>query len=130
MFGLLVIVSGVIGCSEGATSAKGGTPGVLRFGTDVSSDIVVTVHRRRDSGFEVAGFGTTSENGTFVLYAPGATEPLWLQPGEYAVTLESIGPPVQFPRDYGTPKTSPLKVTWSDTMETLELDVPSKLLNP
>ena len=85
----------LVGCGSATVPALGGTSGSLRFGAAVTSDIVVTVHQQNGGEFSVIGFGTTIQDGSFVLYKPGATEPLWLVPGEYAFTLESIGPPVQ-----------------------------------
>ena len=80
------------------------------------------------SNFQPIGFGNTAVDGSFLLYTPGADGPLWLEPGDYVFTLESLGPPVQFPDVYVNAETSPLKVTWSREMQTLALKAPESLI--
>lgn len=116
------------GCSGATSPAKGGTAGALMFGPEVTSDILVTVYKKSDIGFQSIGFGTTAVNGSFILYNNGATEPLWLEPGDYAFTLESIGPPVKFPAPYQKPESSPLHVNWNSEMPSLVLQAPENLL--
>ena len=123
-----VVVIAVSGCGSGTSPAKGGTPGKLTFGSDVSSYIRITIHRSGASGFEQLGFANTAADGSFVLYNSLATEQLWLEPGDYVFTLESIGPPVQFPKAYVKPESTPLKVTWNSEMNSINLDMPPKLL--
>jgi hypothetical protein len=124
-----MLIAGFLGGCSGATSpAKGGTAGALMFGPEVTSDILVTVYQKNDTGFQSIGFGTTAVNGSFILYNTGATEPLWLEPGDYKFTLESIGPPVRFPAPYTTPESSPLHVNWNSDMTSLVLQAPENLL--
>jgi hypothetical protein len=123
-----VVPAILAGCGGGSSPAKGGTPGTLAFGANVSSDIRVTIHRRASGGFEVLGFANTAADGTFVLYNSGATEPLWLEPGNYAFTLESIGPPIEFPKEFTQPESTPLKVKWESDMSSIRLDAPPELL--
>ena len=125
---LSAVVAMLVGCGGGASPAKGGTPGTLTFGSNVSSDIRVTLHRSAAGGFEVLGFANTAADGTFVLYNSGATEPLWLEPGDYAFTLETIGPPVEFPKEFTRPESTPLKVKWESDMSSIRLDAPPELL--
>jgi hypothetical protein len=47
---------------------------------------------------------------------------LWLPPGEYRITLESIGPPIQIPKAYTLAESTPLKASWTATDETLKLE--------
>ena len=128
--GIILTVAVVVlaGCGGGSAPAKGGTPGTLTFGSNVSSDIRVSIHRSVSGGFEVLGFANTAADGTFVLYNSGATEPLWLEPGDYAFTLETIGPPVEFPEEFTRPESTPLKVTWASDMSSIRLDAPPELL--
>ncbi len=120
----------MLGCDSATVPAKGGTSGTLKFGADVTSDIVVTVHQSIGGQFSPVGFGTTIQDGSFILYNAGATEPFWLEPSDYVFTLESIGPPVRFPKEYLSPKTTPLKVTWTAEMKSVDLEAPQKLIAP
>ena len=124
-----VLMTGVLsGCSGSTSPATGGTAGALMFGPEVTSDILVTVYKKNQTGFQSIGFGTTAVNGSFNLYNTGASEPLWLEPGDYSFTLESIGPPVQFPAPYLKPESSPLNVNWNSDMTSLVLQAPENLL--
>jgi len=46
----------------------------------------------------------------------------------YSVTLESIGPSLQLPDACKKPELSPLKITWTSDMKSVDLEVPEKLL--
>lgn len=127
-FILAIVLTGLAGCGNATPGIAGGTAGKLSFGNDVSSDIRITVYEAQAGSFRPIGFGNSAADGSFVLYSPAADEPLWLQPGDYAFTLESLGPPVQFPDEYLNAETSPLKVTWSVEMPTLELKAPEELI--
>lgn len=120
----------VIGCESSPAPATGGTSGTLKFGDQVTSDIVITIHKKSNGAFEPIGFGTTQSDGTFELYKPGAAEPLYLEPGDYCGTLESVGPPVRLPKEYLTPARSPMTFTWTNESETLELTAPQQILVP
>jgi hypothetical protein len=130
LMSVIVVCIASAGCDSSPPPAKGGTAGTLKFGDQVTSDIVVTIHKSSGASFESIGFGTTQPDGTFVLYKPGAIEPLYLEPGDYCCTLESIGPPIRLPKEYQTPANSPMKVTWPSNTETLELSAPQKILAP
>lgn len=120
----------LVGCGSATVPAEGGTTGSLKFGPEVTSDIVVTVHQQNGGQFSAIGFGTTIQDGSFILYKTGATEPLWLEPGDYVFTLESIGPLVQFPDEYLEPKATPLKITWTADMKSADLEAPQELIAP
>ena len=126
---IAILIAGFLcGCSGSRSPAKGGTAGALMFGPEVTSDILVTVYKKNDNGFQSIGFGTMAVNGSFILYNNGATEPLWLEPGDYKFTLESIGPPIKFPAPYLKPESSPLHVNWNSDMTSLVLQAPGNLL--
>jgi hypothetical protein len=74
------------------------------------------------------GFGTTDNAGHFELLTPDGQAALYLEPGNYTFTLESVGPPVQFPEEYLQPETTPLKVTWTADMSSLDLVAPEELI--
>jgi len=130
LFNALLSLLYIIGCSGSPAPAKGGTPGTLTFADGVTSDINVTVNQAIDGGFQQTGFGTTGLEGAFVLYQMGAAGPLWLEPGDYVFTLESIGPPITFPKEDRSPQTTPLKITWNADSKSVDLTVPQKMLRP
>ena len=119
-----------VGCDGSPAPAPGGTGGMLKFGDQVTSDIVITIHRKNGGSYESIGFGATQTDGTFVLYKPGAAAPLFLEPGDYSCTLESVGPPVRLPKEYLEPARSPMTFTWTEETETLDLTAPQKILSP
>ena len=125
----LFTVSLLSGCSDAPAPATGGTPGTLTFGAGVTSDINITVHRSTAGSFQPIGFGLTDVEGKFILYQTGAAGPLWLEPGDYAFTLESVGPSIAFPKEYLTPQSTPLKLNWTADSESADLSVPQNLLN-
>ena len=119
----------LFGCDNSPAPAIGGTSGTLKFGDQVTSDIVITIHRKTGA-VEALGFGTTQSDGLFVLYKPGAAEPLFLDPGDYCCTLESVGPLVRIPKEYLDPKRSPMTFTWTEDSDTLDLTAPEQILKP
>lgn len=111
-------------CGCGGPSVEGGTSGVLTCGMERMSDVQLTLYQSTGSGFEPIGFAQTGPEGAFQLFTPRATGPLWLPAGEYVCTLESSGAPVRFPREYASPGTTPLKVSWKAGTESLTLSGP------
>lgn len=116
------------GCSDAPAPATGGTPGTLTFGDGVTSDINITVHRSSAGSFQPIGFGLTDIEGKFILYQTGAAGPLWLEPGDYVFTLESVGPSIAFPKEYLSPQSTPLKLSWTADSTSADLTVSQKLL--
>ncbi len=110
------------GCS-GEQGVLGGTPGVLRNSTGGVRDVQINVHRTGD--YQLMGFGISKEAGAFELYLPQAAGPLHLPPGDYVVTLESVGPElIPLPREISDPRRTPLRKTWAGGDATLELLIP------
>lgn len=126
---LMLSISSLSGCSDAAAPAEGGTPGTLSFADGVTSDINITVHRNSTGSFQPMGFGLTDVDGKFNLYQTGAAGPLWLEPGEYVFTLESVGPSIAFPKEYLNPQSTPLTLNWTADSKSADLSVPRKLLN-
>ena len=124
----LFTVSVLSGCSDAPAPATGGTPGTLTFGDGVTSDINITVHRSSAGSFQPIGFGLTDVEGKFILYQTGAAGPLWLEPGDYVFTLESVGPSIAFPKEYLNPQATPLKLNWAADSTSADLTVSQKLL--
>jgi hypothetical protein len=125
----LFTVSMLAGCSDVPAPVTGGTPGTLTFGDGVTSDINITVHRNSAGSFQSIGFGLTDVEGKFILYQTGAAGPLWLDPGDYVFTLESVGPSIAFPKEYLNPQTTPLKLNWTADSKSADLTLSQKLLD-
>lgn len=120
----MFVLSALAGCGSDR-SVPGGTPGVLRSSTAGIRDVQVHVHRAGDQ--QAVGFGITGEGGTFALYQTRAAGPLKLPPGDYLLTLESVGPePIVLPPSCLKLQTTPLRVRWSGSERTLELTLPDR----
>ena len=122
----LSLVSGVcsivIGCG-GYRSVPGGTEGLLQSDGEPIAGIEVTIHELNETSWEVIGSGVSLSDGTFVLRSPLAEGPLWLQPGEYRVTLASVRPDfVALPVKYLSVLDTPFEVDWSSSDTMIELD--------
>lgn len=124
---LLFIAVSLTGC--GASPVTGGTPGTLRDATQPLAEMQITIHRQEGSAWQPIGMAVTAADGAFELVTSGAQGPLRLEAGEYRCTLESVGAPVQLPREFTNAETTPLKVVWSATDRDLNLELPTKLEN-
>lgn len=125
-----VLLACIAGCQQRSAEITGGTPGTLRFGSQTIGDLVVVLHRGSSTSFEQVGFGRTNDAGEFQLVVQGKEEPLKLPPGDYVVTLESLGPPIAFPKEYVLTDKAVLKVSWTDSSVQLDLQAPEALLAP
>lgn len=118
---LLLMLSGC-GSPRGVT---GGTMGILHAGAERLAEIQITVHQVDGAASKPIGFAATRLDGTFELVTNGAQGPLRLRAGDYRCTLESIGSPLPIPPEFTRPETTPLKVSWTDTENSLDLNVPA-----
>jgi hypothetical protein len=98
---------------------------VLHYAGKALCDIQVTIYQRDGGSPKPIGFGVTANDGTFRLMKNMASGALWLAPGEYCCTLESVGSPIRIPKAYASAETTPLKVTWSRANQSLDLEAPS-----
>lgn len=114
----------MLGCG-GAKSVTGGTKGILKLGGESLGEIQLTVHQVDGGGTKAVGFAVTASDGSFELLRPGASGALWLAPGEYRFTVESIGAPIQFPVEFTRPESTSLKVVWSANDRNLNLEGPA-----
>lgn len=125
---LLILASGSLvttGC--GPRSVKGGTQGILIVNDEAWPDLQLTVHQWEENSGEIIGFAVTKGDGSFELLLNGAEGPLWLTPGDYRFTLETVGPPMKIPKIFTQPETTPLKINWTGADPRLEFHVQ---LNP
>jgi hypothetical protein len=124
---LLIVNVALAGCG-GARPVAGGSAGALHAGDVMLCDIQVTIHQMDGGSSRVVGFGVSGPDGRFALVQNGAKGPLWLSPGEYRCTVESVGSvPVRFPKEYAKAETTPLKISWTSDKHQLDLDVPAPL---
>ena len=123
-FGSLILMLALIpGC--GVQSVAGGTKGILRFDGQLLTDIRVEIYQVDGGSLRPIGFGVTTTDGSFQLVTNGAQGALWLAPGEYRCTLESVGPPIQVAKEYTRAETTPLVVHWTAGDQQLDLEVPT-----
>ncbi len=124
---LVVIVAlaiSMIGCSRAPKPVKGGTNGELQQAGNPIGDIQVRIYQTDGASYEVVGFADTNGEGQFQLLVSEGDGPLYLGPGEYCCTLNSVGSRIPIPKEYGKPETTPLKVSWAGGDETLQLELP------
>lgn len=124
---LMILLVVLPGCG-GVQPVAGGTTGTLRAGGEFLAEIQITIYQVDGNSFRPVGFGVTDREGWFELVTNGAKGPLWLSPGDYRCTLESAGAPVEIPKEYAQPATTPLKVSWSAGSSELDLDIPTAML--
>ncbi len=118
---MVVLAAALAGC--GVRPITGGTKGVLRVDGKFVSDLQVTVHQLAGGSLHAVGFGVTANDGSFRLVKNNATGPLWLTPGDYRITVESVGAPIRIANEYARADATPLKVSWSARDDRLNLDV-------
>ena len=110
------------GCSRDQ-SVAGGTAGTLRNSSGTLRDLRINVDQNGST--EPLAFGVTTDGGRFELYQPDAKGPLHLPLGEYAFTLETIGPePIHLAPVFRDPQRTPLRKQWDDSQGNLDLAIP------
>lgn len=120
---LALTLSAIVGCG-GPRPVTGGTRGLLHVRNGAVTDIQVAVYRHGSN--EPFGVGVSGGDGWFELRNRSASEAVLLQPGEYRVTFESVGPvALRIPAEYGRPETTALNLTWSEGQQVLELELPA-----
>lgn len=114
-----------IGCSPTPFNVvSGGTAGSLVAGDVPLPDFEVKVHDATD--LNLLGFATTGSDGRFQLVQSKGDSPLVLTPGNYVVTLASIGPAApRISQAYTNASKSSLKVTWKPEDKSLDLKIPA-----
>ena len=111
------------GCRERQLPVAGGTAGSLTAGEIAVPDFEIKLHEAGSN--TLLGVAMTGKDGKFQLQLPKGG-PLWLNTGDYVVTLESIGPsPPRMPAAYSNAAKTPLKVNWKSTDSALDLKIPA-----
>lgn len=119
------ILTLLLGCGP-APSIPGGTSGLLHADGTPLKEVRVTLFAAKDDSTQSIAFAVTDAEGAFQLREEATLEGVWLEPGEYRVTLESAGEfRMIWPREYTSPQQTPLKVAWTAEQTQLELHVPT-----
>lgn len=122
---LLTAIGILAGCGA-PQPVTGGTRGLLHARNGTVADIEVTVYRA--DAAEIFGVGVSGADGWFELRNRTASAAIRLAPGDYAVTLRSVGPdPVPIPRKFAARETTPLVIEWSAESDVLDLELPGPL---
>lgn len=112
------------GCSHGPSPVSGGTAGSLTAVETRLPDFEIKIYEA--ANLNLLGVATTGSDGSFHLVLPKGEGPLRLSPGDYVVTLESVGPASpRMPPAYANATKTPLKVSWKSTDQSLELKIPA-----
>ncbi len=110
------------GCSQGPLQVSGGTQGSLTAGEVPVPDFEIKIYQV--GSVRPLGMGTTGIDGRFRLVQPAGNASLSLPTGEYAYTLESIGPESpRMPSTYSNAAKTPLKVKWRSEDRSLDLKI-------
>ncbi|MBI1346417.1 hypothetical protein GC163_09010 [bacterium] len=113
-----------VGCSDNP-GVTGGTTGCVTVADSPPlADLRLAVHSDGGGDDRPIGFGVTNATGCFELFTPGARQALWLEPGDYRITVETIGPDVVIPAEFTTAKSTPLVITWPTDDQALALQLP------
>jgi len=119
-----ILAGSLAGCG-GPREIPGGTRGrILVRGGTALREIQVTVYgNQADSPLAL---GISGEDGRFELRQPGTLEAFWLEPGDYRLTVESVGEVhLQWPPDYRDPQQTPLRPSVASRDHELLVEVPS-----
>ncbi len=118
-FAAMMFALFLTGCGE--RTVTGGTPGSITIDGKAYPEIQVQFHQLNGNELSTLGFGVTDAEGKFRLLQNGASGKLYLQPGEYRVTVESIGPEVPIHFRYLDAETTPLRIKWTGKEKELSL---------
>lgn len=120
---LVILAILVGGCSQ-APELPGGTRGTVRIDGKPLAEIQVTLFR--EPAEAPVAFAITRSDGQFELRALGTLEAAWLTPGEYRVTVESVGEhTIHWPAEYRDPRQTPLRQIVIDRHTALQIELPS-----
>ncbi len=119
----LIVLTFVVGCSDGPTPITGGTRGTLTSGSKPISQMQVNVFAGAAGESNPIGRGYVDAEGGFELVTADSSGPLQLESGAYRFTVESIGAEVTIPPEYTRPSTTPLKVEY-EPEQTIALELP------
>lgn len=104
---------------------SGGTSGFLYSEGQPLADVMISVHHDGRSNVRPLGIGITDWEGRFELRTEDLMAPLFLEPGTYRFTIDSIGEVyLAWSRNFSDPTTTPLIEEISSPEQPLVFDVP------
>ena len=114
----------VLACGCGRTTElPGGTKGILLVQGMPVEEIQINVFRQ--GAASSLAFGISDYAGRFELRHPESLEAVWLEPGEYKITIESVGEYyLRWPSPYSNPAETPLQHTLSGREEEFRVEIP------
>ncbi len=138
---LTAILCMSLGCGRSHRSTAGGTPGqVVTASGHPLIDVLVRFHSHSEAQSaekddaqeakmaEGIAMGSTDLGGNFRLTTPDAKSAVWLTPGRYRVTIESMGSvPYFWNESLNDPRQTPLFLDWNGQPEQIELQVPDPI---
>ncbi|HEY0982590.1 hypothetical protein [Schlesneria sp.] len=117
----------ISGCGK-PREIPGGTPGIIHAGGDVVGDVHISIYRMNDEDSvdeTPVAFAISAHDGQFELRQSGSLEGASLEAGDYRFTVESAGEIyLAWPGDYRKPARSPLRLTWNEDDQQIDLEVP------
>lgn len=92
------------------------------------ADVQITLSKSVGETKSIVGTGVSRMDGRFELFLPDGTGPLWLDPGEYIVTAESVGStPLVWEEPIGDVLLSPIRLNWVGPERDLIIELPDPL---
>lgn len=114
----------MLGCGSAGSLPSSGTPGILTSADQPVAEFELKIYESGQS--TPLGIGVTGLDGRFQLSKPDGTGGCQLAPGEYYVSVVSIGAALlKLPASYGDPQKTPLKIKWKAEDSELKIALPS-----
>ncbi|MCA9090889.1 MAG: hypothetical protein KDA90_19885 [Planctomycetaceae bacterium] len=111
------------GCSE-TPELPGGTRGIILVQRMPMADIQVNIYQDGTEG--PIAFGISECDGHFELRLPRTLEAVWLQPGHYRMTVESVGEHfIRWAPHFSDPANTPLQQHWSGDADEFLVEIPN-----
>ncbi len=118
------LVLQMLGCGSTASAPSFGTPGILTSADQPVAEFELKIYPAGES--TPLAVGVTGLDGRFQLSKPDGTGGCELAPGEYQVSVVSIGAALlKLPASYGDPQKTPLKIKWKAEDTELKIALPS-----
>lgn len=106
----LHLIGFITGCSDDAVPIDGGTAGKLTSDGKAMSQMELTFYSDSPFSGSPVAYGAVQNDGAFELVDAPRTEAIELEPGDYRVTVESLGADVEIPKQYSDPSKTTLRL--------------------
>lgn len=112
------------GCGSTGSAPSSGTLGILTSADHPVAEFELKIYPAGES--TPLGVGVTGLDGRFQLSKLDGTGGCRLPPGEYHISVVSIGPALlKLPASYGDPQKTPLRIKWKAEDTELKISLPS-----